>query len=75
MKEEFIAKGEQRDNILMQDMLEVTGNFQKAPIVGIVGGLLGQFIFVFSAIQKKWGKDLMGEPTDPESGFLSNRVV
>ena len=59
----------------MQDMIEVTGNFQKAPIVGALGGLLGQFILCFSAIQKKWGKELMGEPTDPESGFLSNRVV
>lgn len=75
VNQEFVVKGEPRDNIMIQDMLEVTGNFQKTPMVGVVGGLLGQFILVFSAVQKKWGKDLKGEPTDAESGFLSHRVV
>jgi hypothetical protein len=75
VKEEFITKGEHRDAILMQDMIEVNGNFTKAPIVGAIGGLLGQFILCFSAIHKKWKKELMGDPSDPNDAFLSHRVV
>lgn len=60
----------------MQDMIEVTGNHQNAPIIGVLGGLLGQFIMCFSAIHKKWKKELMGDPSDPEDqGFLCPKVI
>ncbi len=38
--------------------------------------MLGQIVLCFSALQKKWKKELMGDPSDPEDGgFLSPPVV
>ena len=50
----FISKGESKEHILTQDIVEITGNDQKAVCVGGIGGLLGQFILCLSTIQSKW---------------------
>lgn len=46
----FIAKGEYKEQILGSEMIEINGNYQKVPCVGVLGGLLGQIILCFSGI-------------------------
>eukprot|EP00347_Sterkiella_histriomuscorum_P006020 403354377 len=64
--ESFIQKGEQKEHILQQDLIEVTGHNIKQTVVGGLGGMLGQMILCFSAIHKKWKK---------EQEFLNPKVV
>lgn len=58
INEKFILKGEPKEHILSQEMIEITGNHQKVASVGGLGGMIGQMIICFSAIQKKWKKDV-----------------
>ena len=58
---EFVAKGEPREGILVQDLVEANGNYQRAPAMGGLGGLLGQLVLCFSAVHKRWKKELAGE--------------
>lgn len=37
----FVQKGEYKEHILGQEMIEINGNHQKVPCVGGLGGLLG----------------------------------
>lgn len=67
VNEQFILKGEPREHILLQDLVEVNGNYQKTPVVGGLGGLLGQMIICFSAIHKKWKKE--------QQDFLNPKVI
>jgi len=69
---EFVAKGDHREGILLQDLVEINGNYLRGPIVGGLGGLLGQLILCFSAIHKKWKKEI---EADAEGGFLSPKIV
>ena len=39
-------------------MLEINGMHLKQPIVGGLGGMLGQMILCFNAIHKHWKKDI-----------------
>lgn len=53
-----MAKGESKDGILTQELIEIDGMHQRAPCVGGLGGMLGQIIFCFHAIHKYWGNEI-----------------
>ena len=38
--------------------MEINGYYHKHNVVGGLGGMLGQIIFCFSGIQKKWKKEM-----------------
>jgi hypothetical protein len=37
----FLQKGEYKEHILSQDLLEITGNHQRSSCVGGIGGMIG----------------------------------
>lgn len=57
VNEVFVSKGESREHILIQDLVEITGNSQKGVCVGGIGGMIGQMILCFSALHKKFKSD------------------
>ena len=67
INENYILKGEQREHILTQDIVEITGNNQKQHAISGLGGMIGQMILCFSAIHKKWKKE--------QEGILDPKVV
>ena len=66
IKVNFIDKGSQQEGILSQDLININGNKDPNPIVGCLGGMLGQLIIVFNSIIKNFDKD---------SNIASNEVV
>jgi len=50
----FVEKGEHRENILNQDLIEIDGMNLRAPCVGSLGGMLGQMIICFHAVHRHW---------------------
>jgi hypothetical protein len=52
INESFIKKGEPREGMLLQDMVEIDGNYQRQAMIGCLGGMLGQLIVCFSALSK-----------------------
>jgi len=50
----FVAKGESKENILAQEIIEIDGMHLKLPSVGALGGMLGQMIVCFHAAHRHW---------------------
>jgi hypothetical protein len=50
----------------MQEMYEVDGNGQKANVVGVMGGMLGQIIICFQGLIKKY-RDEIPSLLDPKT--------
>lgn len=48
----FVAKGEIRDQILVQEFSEINGFFIRHPVIGALGGFLGQLILVIAGANK-----------------------
>lgn len=51
MEAKFIDPGTEVEFILGQEMSECHGNFQGKPVVGNVGGIMGNFFIVLSALK------------------------
>jgi hypothetical protein len=43
----YVLKGESKEHILGQEMVEITGHNLRNNCVGILGGMLGQIIMCF----------------------------
>ena len=54
----FVAKGEHKEHVLNQEIVEITGLHQKVPTIGAIGGILGQIMICFHTLFKHWTKDL-----------------
>lgn len=54
----FIQKGEAKEHMLSQDIVEIDGMHLRQNMVGAIGGFLGQFIICFHTIFKHWNQEV-----------------
>mmetsp|Transcript_7483 Transcript_7483/g.11668 ORF Transcript_7483/g.11668 Transcript_7483/m.11668 type:complete len:342 (-) Transcript_7483:985-2010(-) len=53
---QFIKKGVSVADIAIQDLVEIDGNGEPKPVVGAIGGALGQIIMVLSILESKFNR-------------------
>lgn len=56
IEEKFIAKGVSQPDIPAQELVEIDGNAEQKPIVGAIGGVLGQIILVLNSMEKNFNR-------------------
>ena len=64
---QFVAKGEYKEGILLNEPNEITNNNTKGSTVGILGGFLGQLVMVVSGAHRKAKHDGIKILLDPKT--------
>lgn len=58
IEENFIKKGASASPIVEQEVSNIDGNGEMKPIVGALGGVLGQLIITLSILEKNYNRQL-----------------
>jgi hypothetical protein len=61
----FVSKGEVKDQILVQEFSEINGFHNKTPVIGALGGFLGQLILVIAGAAKAAVKNKITDFFEP----------
>ena len=61
----FVAKGEIKDQILVQEFSEINGFHSRQPVIGAIGGFLGQIILVIAGAAKVAQKNKVEDFFEP----------
>lgn len=69
----FIAKGTSVPEIQMQEVYEINGNEEDKPVVGVLGGLLGQIILTISIMEKNFNRQLTSKSTKSKKSAKSSK--
>ena len=76
IKQHFVDRGDTREHILSQEILDITGNFEKGkPFVGVYGGLLLQLLVAFTTLQNFYkGKEPVAGKKNPLDLLSKNNI-
>jgi hypothetical protein len=71
IQEKFISKGLSKPLVAVQEVLEADGEGRAEPILGALGGVLGQIILVLSIMEKNFNRTLTSKSTKSKKSNAS----
>ena len=69
----FIEKGTSAADVAVQEILNIDGFDAKEPVIGSLGGLLGQIIITLSIIEKNFNRQLTSKSTKSKKSNKSGK--